>query len=195
MITCVIVVTFIWALAVAKGAGALIHTSPAVQGSMLSWNMVYGLSSFLGAYGSGFLGQSDWTRYAKTPNAAIFGQAITAPLTICITTLMGILITSAAADIYGTFLWNPFVLFLTVQQSGTPASRAGTFFAGLGLLAIQFMLCILNSVGAGMDLTTLWPRFINLKRGSYFILILGIVVCPWNFVNAPGTFVMLVLLT
>ena len=129
--------------------------------------MVYGLNSLLGGYVSGCLGQSDWTRYARTPNAALFGQAITAPFVICITALCGILIASASEQLYGrTVFWNPFQLLNHVQASMTPAARAGTFFAGLGLLASQIALSIvLNSVAAGMDLTTLWPRYINLRRG------------------------------
>ena len=71
----------------------------------------------------------------------------------------------------------------------TPLGRAGTFFAGLGLLASQLALCVvLNSVAAGMDLTTLCPKYINLRRGAYIITIIGIAVCPWNYVNKASTF-------
>ena len=76
------------------------------------------------------------------------------------------------------------------QQSMTPAARAGTFFAGVGLLASQLALCIvLNSVAAGMDLTTICPKYINIRRGSYIIMLVGIAVCPWNYVNQASTFI------
>ncbi len=76
----------------------------------------------------------------------------------------------------------------------TAASRAGTFFAGLGLLASQIALCIvLNSVPAGMDMTTICPQYINIRRGGYIVLIVGIVVCPWNYVNQATTFITYVL--
>ncbi|KAL9120762.1 MAG: hypothetical protein Q9187_002679, partial [Circinaria calcarea] len=151
MVTAVMLGMLIWALVSAKGAGDLVNTGPKVGGRMLSWNSVYGLQSFIGGYGTGCLGQSgmNWTRYAKYPNAALFGQAVTAPLTISITALCGILITSATTKIYGEIYWNPFQLLLHAQQTMTPAGRAGTFFAGLGLLASQLALCIvLNSVAA-----------------------------------------------
>ena len=71
----------------------------------------------------------------------------------------------------------------------TRSGRAGTFFAGLGLLASQLALCVvLNSVAAGMDLTTLCPKYINLRRGAYIVAIVGIAVCPWNYVNKASTF-------
>ena len=127
----------------------------------------------------------DWTRYAQTPNAALFGQAFTAPLTICITALCGILITSATATIYGAYLWNPFELILTIQQrSNSPGARAGTFFVGLGFLASQMALCIvLNCVSGGMDLTALCPRYINIRRGSFILTIIAVAACPWNYVT------------
>jgi nucleobase:cation symporter-1, NCS1 family len=111
-------------------------------------------------------------------------------LTICITALFGILIASATVKIYGEVLWNPFLILITAQQSMTSSARAGTFFAGLGLLASQLALCIvLNSLASAMDLTTLWPKYINIRRGSYIIMIIGIAVCPWNYVNQATTFI------
>jgi NCS1 family nucleobase:cation symporter-1 len=131
-------------------------------------------------------------KYAKTPNAALFGQLITAPITICLTAVCGILITSATAEIYGEYVWNPFELLLTIQQQQplTPAARAGTFFAGLGFLCSQLALCIvLNCVSAGMDLAALCPKWINIRRGGYFLSIVAVAICPWNYVTKPTTFI------
>ena len=127
----------------------------------------------------------DWTRYAKTHNAALLGQAVTAPLAICITALCGILITSATATIYGDYLWNPFELLLTIQRkSSSPGARAGTFFAGLGFLASQMALCIvLNCMSGGMDLAALCPKYINIRRGSFILSFIAVAVCPWNYVT------------
>lgn len=191
MITSTMFAILIWALCAAHGAGSLIHTGSSQTGSVLSWNTVYGLQSIFGTFASGCLGQSDWTRYAKTPNAALFGQAFTAPLTICITAICGLLITSATATIYGAYLWNPFELILTIQQkSNSPGARAGTFFAGLGFLASQMALCIvLNCVSGGMDMAALCPKYINIRRGSFILTIIAVAACPWNYVTRPTTFI------
>ncbi|RFU32379.1 hypothetical protein B7463_g3981, partial [Scytalidium lignicola] len=101
MIVCNIFGMLIWSVRTAHGAGALIN-SPATK--------------------------SDWTRYAKTPNASLFGQGVTCPLTIIITALCGLIITSASATIYGEYFWNPFLLLLHIQSvSMTPAARAAGF--------------------------------------------------------------------
>lgn len=133
----------------------------------------------------------DWTRYAKTPNASLFGQGVTAPLTIIVTAICGALVTSAAKTIYGDYFWNPFELLLHIQQVDlTPAARAGTFFSGLAFLASQMALCIvLNAISTGMDMAALCPKYINIRRGCVILTIIAVAVCPWNYVNAASTFI------
>ena len=192
MITSTLIGMLVWSLAAAGGAGALLSTSTTQSGSALSWNMLYGLQYLIGGWLGGSLGQSDWTRYSRHQNGAIYGQAFAAPLSVCLTAFFGILITSAASALYGQIFWNPFLLLLHVQSESSfdPATRAGTFFAGLGLLASQMSLCIvLNSMSAGMDLTTLAPQYINIRRGTWAVLIIGVAILPWNLVNTASVFI------
>ncbi|KAG9238413.1 permease for cytosine/purines, uracil, thiamine, allantoin-domain-containing protein [Amylocarpus encephaloides] len=162
MITCNIFRMLIWSVRTAHGAGDLISTGST---------------------------ESDWTRYAKTPNASLFGQGIACPLIIIITALCGVIITSATNQIYGEYFWNPFELLLHIQKvSLTPATRAGTFFAGLTFLASQMALCIvLNAISTGMDMAALCPRWINIRRGYYILTVIAVAICPWNFVNNVTT--------
>lgn len=180
-----------WSVNAAGGAGILMSTPATGSGSALSWAAVFGLQSIVGSQASGCLGQSDWTRYAKTPNAALFGQFICAPIFIVVTSVCGIIITSAAASIYGEYIWNPFELLLVVQvHSMSPAARAGTFFAGLGFLVDQLALCqMLNGISTGMDMAALCPKWINIRRGCYILTVIAIAICPWNYVTNPGTFI------
>jgi len=114
MIICNIFGTLIWAIRTAHGPGTLIHSPATVSGSNLSWNVVFGIQAILGLWSGGILGQSDWTRYAKSPNVSLSGQGVTAPLTIIVTALCVLIITSAAAQIYGKYFWNPFELLLHI---------------------------------------------------------------------------------
>jgi NCS1 family nucleobase:cation symporter-1 len=207
MIVCNIFGMLIWAVRTAHGAGILINSPAVATGSVLSWNVVYGIQVILGLWSGGILGQSgkrrppfiptstnyvpDWTRYAKTTNASLFGQGFTAPLTIIVTALCGLIITSATAQIYGQYFWNPFELLLHIQTiSLTPAARAGTFFSGLAFLASQLALCIvLNGISTGMDMAALCPRWINIRRGCYILTIIAVAVCPWNYVNSATVFI------
>lgn len=59
----------------------------------------------------------------------------------------------------------------------TPACRAGTFFAGLGLLSLTvFVNYTQNCVSSGMDMAMLAPRFISQRRGALIFSILGSVI-------------------
>jgi NCS1 family nucleobase:cation symporter-1 len=191
MITLTMFGTLGWAIGSNGGAGPLLHTPPTKGGSALSWSVVFGLQSLLGSQASGCLGQSDWTRYANSPRSALFGQLVTAPITISITAVCGLLITSATQQMYGVYLWNPFELLLHVQKTSlTATARAGTFFAGLGFLASQMALCIiLNCVSAAMDLSALCPQWINIRRGCYLVSVISIAICPWQYVTQPTTFI------
>lgn len=191
MIVCNIFGLLIWAVRTAHGAGSLIYSPAVVTGSTLNWSVVYGIQAVLGLWSGGIVGQSDWTRYAKTPNAALFGQGVTCPLTIIITALCGLIVTSASAKIYGEYFWNPFELLLHIQQESMSAgARAGTFFSGLAFLASQLALCIvLNGISTGMDMAALCPRWINIRRGCYILTVIAVAVCPWNYVNNASTFI------
>lgn len=180
-----------WAISTAGGPGTLFYTPSTKHGSVLAWNAVYGLQSIVGSQASGCLGQSDWTRYAKTTNAALLGQLLVAPVLIVVTSVCGILITSATETIYGEYVWNPFELLLTIQQhSLSSAARAGTFFAALGFLASQLALCqMLNCISSGMDLAALCPKWINIRRGGFLLSIISMAICPWNYVTKATTFI------
>jgi hypothetical protein len=112
-------------------------------------------------------------------------------LTIIITALCGLIVTSASAQIYGQYFWNPFELLLHIQSvSMTPAARAGTFFSGLAFLASQMALCIvLNAISTGMDMAALCPRWINIRRGCFILTVIAVAICPWNYVNNVTTFI------
>lgn len=106
----------------------------------VGWAFMFGITSILGAWGAGTLGQSDWTRYAKTRHAPTPSQLIAAPLTVATTAIIGIVVTSAARDVLGgEIIWSPIALLAAIQDhySSSSGVRAGVFFAALGLVASQ----------------------------------------------------------
>ncbi|KAK2795429.1 hypothetical protein FQN52_005195 [Onygenales sp. PD_12] len=144
----------IWARINTGSAGTMFH-QPATAPSV-GWGVMYGISSILGAWGSGTLGQSDWTRYANRPMAPTLSQLVAAPVTITITALVGIIVTSAANDLFGEIVWNPIYLLTAIQEEYQSSARArvGVFFAAISL--------VLNSVSTGMDIAGLCPNGIML---------------------------------
>ncbi len=92
---------------------------------------------------------------------------------------------------YGELIWNPIsVLQFLLDRDYNASSRAGCFFAGMGFFISQIATNLVqNSVSCGMDLAALAPRWIDVTRGSLIMCLVGYLINPWRFVNAPGTFI------
>ncbi|KAK4063638.1 hypothetical protein Trihar35433_8346 [Trichoderma harzianum] len=180
----------IWSVSTANGAGELFHQKK--DTTNMGWAFMFGITSVLGAWGSGTLGQSDWTRYAKTKHSPTLSQLIATPLTITVTAVIGIIATSASNHILGgEILWNPIYLLAAVQEHyhSSPGVRAAVFFAGIGIVASQLSISIvLNSMSTGMDLAGLWPKYINIRRGSYVMMVVGIATQPWQLLATASKF-------
>jgi len=99
-------------------------------------------------------------------------------------------VSSSSQAIYGTAIWSPIELlgnFLDDNPSG--ATRFGVWFISASFMIAQIGTNIsANSVSAGCDLTALFPRFINIRRGGYIAAIVGLCMCPWNILKNSNEF-------
>lgn len=164
-------------LANGGSAGNLVKPAISLSRTDAAFRIVQGITSVAGTYTGGTERVSDWTRYGKrrhTSTPAILVLAVT----VILAALLGIIATSAFAEAYGVLQWNPLVMLQYIQAKDyTPACRAGTFFAGLGLLCLTvFVNYTQNCVSSGMDMAMLAPRFLSQRRGAIIFSILGSVI-------------------
>ncbi|KAI1846696.1 hypothetical protein JX265_009001 [Neoarthrinium moseri] len=180
-----------WAVHANGGAGNLVSPAVEVPPSKVGFLMVQGITSIAGTYTGGSDRVSDWTRYAKHRHSPTLAQLTALPVTVTLTALVGIITTSAAAEFMGEAQWNPLIMLQVVQGRWyTAACRAGTFFAGVGLLSVTvFVNYTQNCVSSGMDVAILIPRWISRRRGSIIFSILGILANPWRFLTQANTFI------
>ncbi|KAH8676138.1 permease for cytosine/purines, uracil, thiamine, allantoin-domain-containing protein [Xylariales sp. PMI_506] len=180
-----------WALHANGGTGNLVTPAVQIPPSKVGFLMVQGITSIAGTYTGGCDRVSDWTRYAKTRHAPTVAQLTALPVTVTVTALIGILTTSAVTELLGEEQWNPLIMLQMVQAKWyTPACRAGTFFAGVGLLSVTvFVNYTMNCVSSGMDVAVLVPRWISRRRGSMIFSILGVLANPWRFLSQATTFI------
>ncbi|KAI1496218.1 permease for cytosine/purines, uracil, thiamine, allantoin-domain-containing protein [Biscogniauxia marginata] len=180
-----------WAVHANGGAGNLVSPAISVPPSQVGFLMVQGITSIAGTYTGSSDRVSDWTRYARSRHAPTAAQLTALPLTVTLVALIGIITTSATAQMFREVQWNPVVMLQFVQQSYyTTACRAGTFFAGLGLLSVTvFINYTQNCVSSGMDVAMLVPRWVSRRRGSIIFSILGILANPWRFLTQASTFI------
>lgn len=97
--------------------------------------------------------------------------------------LAGIAVTSAGRIIYGELLWDPLHLIDRWDN------RAAAFFASFSfLISIIGANISANSLSAANDLTAMFPKYVNIKRGQIICAILGgWALCPWEILaSAPG---------
>lgn len=150
-----------WAIAQNRGKVNLISPQVAVPKSQVGFLMIQGISSIAGTYAGGSERVSDWTRYAKSKHSPTAAQLTALPITVTLFALVGIITTSAFAPTLGRLEWMPMIAIQQLQATQyTTAMRAGTFFAGLGLLfVIVFINYTQNNVSRYVA-----PRFLLSDR-------------------------------
>ncbi|KAF7289577.1 F-box domain-containing protein [Mycena chlorophos] len=151
------------------------------------WAVVSALNSAIGCWSPMAVNMPDFTRYAKNEKAQYI-QIVVFPLSITLITICGIVVASTTEFLYGEVIWDP--LLVIDRWDSRPAS----FFAALSFaLAVLGTNIAANSVSAANDMTVLWPRYINIRRGQ---VVCGVVsawaLCPWKILSsAPGFLTML----
>ncbi|KAJ5136491.1 hypothetical protein N7448_005045 [Penicillium atrosanguineum] len=183
-------IPFVGGVSQAHGPGSMFHEPASTPN--VGWAFMFGITAILGSWGSGTLGQSDWTRYANRRFAPTLSQLIASPITIAVTATIGIIVTSTSRDIMGGDIeWNPIYLLADIQDfyHSSPGVRAAVFFASIGLVFSQFSISVvLNSVSCGMDMAGLWPKYINIRRGGYIMACIGIATQPWQLISTADKF-------
>ncbi|KIJ46307.1 hypothetical protein M422DRAFT_226826 [Sphaerobolus stellatus SS14] len=189
---------FIWMVAKQGDIGPLwdnpqeVYGVERLTGSSLSWAMMRMITSVIGGWAGSILFQSDFSRYAITPGDQIWGQVFIIPVSLLISNIMGIVATSCARGIYPEepLLWKLYDLLQAIQTHGGNGVRAAVFFAGFAFFLSQLCVNVVAfGVVGGMDLAALLPRFINIRRGSFIIAIIGICINPWKILNTANSFI------
>ncbi|GAB7348656.1 hypothetical protein MBLNU459_g7023t1 [Dothideomycetes sp. NU459] len=187
---------FIWAIVRAGGVGPVIHQKSTAHGSALAWGVIAGIMSAVSNFATLIVNDPDFARFASKPSDALFPQLLTIPLGFGLTSFIGIIVGSSSAIIFPAkgATWNPLELlkdFITDGGNGVGShgDRAGTFFIAASFTLAQLGTNIAaNSISAGTDLTALLPRYINIRRGGYVCAVIGICICPWQFLTSSSNF-------
>ncbi|SSD61155.1 related to Uracil permease [Saccharomycodes ludwigii] len=182
----------IWALVKSHGEIALTslngvdHLSTKDHG----WAFVRGVLNSIANFATLIVNAPDFSRFSVTSESAIWSQLFSIPFFFSVTSLIGIIVTSAAYKLYGVNYWSPVdVLQRFLDDGFTRGDRAGVFL-------ISFVFCVAqlgtnisaNSLSAGTDMTALLPRFISIRRGGYVCALLALCICPWNLMASSSKF-------
>ncbi|KAL6863604.1 permease for cytosine/purines, uracil, thiamine, allantoin domain-containing protein [Trichoderma novae-zelandiae] len=191
------VILLIWALATMGegGFGSTMDSSTAIPKTggptSVAWLMVYGIMSTVGAIAAGILNQNDFARLARKPMDAVWGQLVPYGVYSVFTSVIGILVVAATQERFdGEAVWNPPTIFVRLlEKDDSLGTRAAVFFAGVALCISQIGSNVPgNALAGGIDLSSVFPRYISIRRGAYITALLSPIVNPWQLVCTATTF-------
>lgn len=147
------------------------------------------MSSVSGSWSTLACNIPDFSRYAKSTRAQ-FVQLPFLPFIQTLGALVGIIGTSATGVIYGELIWNPITIHQKWLETGTSGARAAAFFCCAAWFLSQMATNITaNSISAANDLTVLFPRYLNIRRGCVVAAVVGgWIFVPWRILKSASNF-------
>jgi NCS1 family nucleobase:cation symporter-1 len=174
-----------WMLHKAGGFGPMLSAPSRFQttGSFLRF-FFPSLTAMVGYWATLSLNIPDFTRYAKSQDSQIAGQAFGLPVAMVLYSFIGIACTSASVTIFGEPVWSPITLLGKFHQP---------FAAMLALVAL--LIATLNvNIGANVvspsnDFSNLAPRLISFRTGGLITGLLGLAMMPWKLMSTFGSYI------
>ncbi|KAK6954991.1 hypothetical protein Daesc_002621 [Daldinia eschscholtzii] len=177
----------IWITVVAGGQGDFFYAPATVSGSTRAWLWLSNLTSVTGGYSTLAVNIPDFSRFSKTRGAQLW-QLPFIPLFKTLVGVFGIISASASKRVYGVVYWSPVEIIGQWQTS--PGGRAAAFFAASIWLLAQISVNIsANGISFANDVTSLAPRWLNIRRGVVLVSLLGgWALCPWIIISSAAAF-------
>ncbi|KAI0461626.1 hypothetical protein LJB42_004697 [Komagataella kurtzmanii] len=179
----------IWTIKKADGIGPVVKQPSTISGSEFGWAFIRSVMNSLANFATLIVNAPDFSRFSKTKASAKWAQLFSIPLCFSITSLIGILVSSASTIIYGETYWSPIDVLGRFLDNYTSGNRAGVFFISFAFALAQLGTNIsANSLSAGTDATALLPRYITIRRGGYICAAVGLCICPWELLSSSNKF-------
>jgi NCS1 family nucleobase:cation symporter-1 len=142
------------------------------------------LTAMVGYWATLSLNIPDFTRYAKSQESQIVGQAFGLPVAMTLYSFIGIAVTSASTVVFGAPIWSPITLLGRFHQP---------LVALLALIAL--LVATLNvNIGANVvspsnDFSNLAPGLISFRTGGLITGFLGLAMMPWKLMSSFGNYI------
>ncbi|KAH7122049.1 permease for cytosine/purines, uracil, thiamine, allantoin-domain-containing protein [Dactylonectria estremocensis] len=178
----------IWISCKARGQSSNFFYAPAtVSGSTRAWLWLANLTSVTGGYTTLTVNIPDFSRFSKNRGANLW-QLPAIPFFKVIVGIFGIISAGASKEVYGEALWNP--IDIINKWQGSAGGRAAAFFCAFIWLLAQISVNIsANGISFANDITTMAPKYLNIRRGAIIVSFLGgWVLCPWIIMASAQAF-------
>jgi nucleobase:cation symporter-1, NCS1 family len=174
-----------WMLHKAGGFGPMLSTPSRFHttGSFLRF-FFPSLTAMVGYWATLSLNIPDFTRYAKSQDSQIVGQAFGLPVAMTLYAFIGIACTSASVTIFGEAVWSPITLLGRFHQ---PLAALLALFALL--IATLNVNIAANVVSPSNDFANLAPQLISFRTGGMITGLLGLAMMPWKLMSTFGSYI------
>lgn len=174
---------FIWSYLKSGGLTHMLSLSSRLSFSEF-WSLFFpSLTANISFWAPLALNIPDFTRYAKSQNDQIMGQAVL-PIVMGVFTFVGIAVTSSTQVIFGEVISNP------IQLLGRIGGFATTILAIFGISIATITTNVpANVVAPANALVNLNPNWFTFGRGALVTAFLGIAFQPWRLLQSSESFV------
>ena len=142
------------------------------------------LTAMVGYWATLSLNIPDFTRYAKSQESQIVGQAFGLPVAMTLYSFIGIACTSASTVVFGEPIWSPITLLGRFHQPLV------AFLALVSILIATLNVNIgANVVSPSNDFSNLAPAYISFRTGGLITGFLGLAMMPWRLMASFGNYI------
>jgi NCS1 family nucleobase:cation symporter-1 len=169
----------------AGGFGPMLAAPSRFATNRSFWHFFFlSLTAMVGYWATLSLNIPDFTRYSKSQESQIAGQAFGLPVAMTLYSFIGIAVTSASTLVFGEPIWNPVTLLGRFHQPWI------AFLGLVGLLIATMNVNIAaNVVSPSNDFSNLAPRLISFRTGGLITGFLGLAMMPWKLMATFGSYV------
>ncbi len=174
-----------WAIYAVHALGPILKEPSKFKTNTEFWNFFFpALTGMVGYWATLSLNIPDFTRYAKSQQAQIKGQAIGLPASMTLFSFIGVVVTSATVILYGQTIWDPLIL---------AAKFSSKFIISIAMIAVAISTLATNIaaniVSPANDFANLAPSKINFRTGGFITGIIGILIFPWKLIADPSGYI------
>ncbi|HEU4405750.1 MAG TPA: NCS1 family nucleobase:cation symporter-1 [Polyangiaceae bacterium] len=142
------------------------------------------VTAMIGFWSTLSLNMPDFTRFGRSQREQAVGQVVALPTTMTVFAMMGIVITSASAVIYGQAIWDPVELVGRFENRLVVA--VSMFTVVVATLGVNIAA---NVVSPANDFANIKPGKISFKTGGLITGVLGILMLPWKLIADPNGYI------
>lgn len=175
----------VWAIKRAGGLGAIMTDRGKFPDFVSFWPVfVPSVTAMIGFWSTLSLNMPDFTRFGRSQREQTIGQVVALPTTMTVFAAMGVLITSASAEIYGEAIWDPVALVARFEHRLIVA--VAMFTVVVATLGVNIAA---NVVSPANDFANLFPGKISFKTGGLVTGIIGTLMMPWKLLADPSGYI------